>query len=189
MKFSLSQAFRSLMVWILRKHFQDVCVLVSIIPVHLGSCMHISPCLVWPAVKMDKHTDYGPLKALWMCTFPSALSVFVSMLLPDTHHMALVVLPIVFLCWHKNSSLLYTFLCLPFQVMPLNSKLHESRELSVLFTSAYPVQCSAWHTVDVSERVEWMDCWMIRWLRAPCWEKQGIRNHCITRPLHGASTW
>lgn len=71
---------------------------VFIISVHLGSYMHISPCSLWPTVKMDKHTDICALKALWICTFPSALSVFVYMLLPNAHHMSWVVLPFVFLC-------------------------------------------------------------------------------------------
>lgn len=91
------------------------------------------------------------------------------------------------LCWHKNSSLLYIFLCLLLQNLPLKSKLHESRGLSIVFTTVHPVQHSAWHKMDASEWVEGMDCWMMRWLRAPCRESQGCTNHCIvTCPLHVA---
>lgn len=162
MKFSLSQAFRSLMVCILRKYFQNVCVLVFIIPLHLGSYMHSSPCRVWPAVKMDKHTDICALKALCMCTFPSVLSVFVYMLLPNAHHMSLGVLSFVFLCWHKNSSLLSTFLCLPFQNLPLKSKLHESRSFPFcppLYTQCNAVPGIQWMSVNVLKEqiVGWLD--------------------------------
>lgn len=90
-----------------------------------------------------------------LCTlFSSAMPGFVSLLLPDAHHMVLVVLPIIFLCWHKNKSLSYTFLCLLFQSLPLNSKLHKGRELSVLFTSVYSVQHSACHMMGISQCAE-----------------------------------
>ena len=77
MEFSLSQGLRSLMVCILRKYFYNVCVLVCIIPVHVGSCMHIPPWAVWPAVRVGKHPGIPALKAFGTCTFPRALSGFI----------------------------------------------------------------------------------------------------------------
>lgn len=114
-----------------------------------------------------------------LCTlFSSAMPGFVSLLLPDAHHMVLVVLPIIFLCWHKNKSLSYTFLCLLFQSLPLNSKLHKGRELSVLFTSVYSVQHSACHMMGISQCAEWMDGWTT-WTGTLCRESQALMNYYV----------
>lgn len=114
---------------------------------------------------------------LWTL-FPSATPGFVSLLLPDAHHMFLVVLPIIFLCCHKNKLLSYTFLCLLFQRLPLNSKLHKGRELSFLFTNVYSVQHSACHMMGVSQCAEWMDCW-ITWTGTLCRESQALMNYYV----------
>lgn len=115
---------------------------------------------------MDKQAiDICALEALCTCTSLSALSFFLYMLLRDPHHMSLGVLPIVFLRCYQNSSLLNTFSCIAFKDLPLNSKFHEGRELSALFTLVYLVQHSAWHIVDVRKCVEQMDCCKRKWLR------------------------
>lgn len=150
--------------------------LVCIIPVHQGSwfisCARLPPRAVGAAVRVDKHANIPALNALSQCNARICFSVA-----PWRPSGVLGVAP-HFLCCHKNKSLSYTFLCLLFQSLPLNSKLHKGRELSVLCTNVYSVQHSACHMMGVSQCAECADCW-ITWTGTLCRDSQALMNYYV----------
>lgn len=184
MKFSLSQAFTSLMVCILKKYFPNVCVFLSFL-------------CTWVPICTSPHAHSG-LQSKWTSTLTFVLRKpfgYVPFLVHCQYlFICCSLMPTTcpgwcspfFLCWHKKkkkkpSSLFVCLFVLTFSKFVTEVKAPWEQELSVLFT-----QHSAWHKMDVSECVERMDCWMITWLRAPCRERQRLKNLCITGPLHVA---
>lgn len=81
------------------------------------------------------------------------------------------------------------FLCITFKDLPLNSKLHESRELPVLFTTVYLVQHHTWHITGVNKCDEWMHCCEVKWLRAPYRERQDLMVIVSLVQITWPSTW
>lgn len=160
MKFSLSQAFTSLMVCILKKYFPNVCVFLSFL-------------CTWVPICTSPHAHSG-LQSKWTSTLTFVLRKpfgYVPFLVHCQYlFICCSLMPTTcpgwcspfFLCWHKKKKknpahYLYVYLCLPFQNLSLKSKLHESR--SFLFCSHNTVPGTKWMSVNVLKE------WIVGWLR------------------------
>lgn len=99
-----------------------------------------------PAVRMDEHMTFVLRKPFAHIPLPvhGTSCLYVAPWHPP--HVLGGVL-ISFYCWHHKQFIIESFFfCITFKNMPLNSKPHEGREHSVLFTTVYPAQHCSWHT-------------------------------------------